>query len=61
MERSKGLVIFKWKKEDFEALLRSCWNAPERPYILKYMPKNGKIIEAGCGLGRFVIHLMEIG
>jgi len=25
------------------------------------MPRNGKIIEAGCGLGRFVVHLMEMG
>lgn len=32
-----------------------------RPYILKYVPRFGKIIEAGCGLGRYVYYLSQFG
>ena len=32
-----------------------------RPYILKYAPRSGKIIEAGCGLGRYVFYLEKLG
>ncbi|MEM1995639.1 MAG: class I SAM-dependent methyltransferase [Thermoplasmatales archaeon] len=60
-QRQNPSVVFEWKEEDFDALLESCTRAPELPYIIKYMPKDGKIIEAGCGLGRFVIYLSERG
>lgn len=54
-------VIFNWKKEDFGYLLKS-WDKDEAtPYILKYLPKSGKIIEAGCGMGRFVKYLSDRG
>ncbi len=60
-QRQNPSVVFQWKEEDFDALLESCSRADEMPYILKYMPKDGRIIEAGCGLGRFVIYLSERG
>lgn len=31
------------------------------PIFLKYFPKSGKILEAGCGLGKFVIHYRKKG
>jgi SAM-dependent methyltransferase len=54
-------TVFTWEKGDFEYLLRSCENDDATPYILKYMPKSGKIVEAGCGLGRYVKYLSEKG
>lgn len=32
-----------------------------RPWILKYVPRHGKILEAGCGLGRYNFYLSEFG
>jgi len=32
-----------------------------RPYVLKYLPRNGTHIEAGCGLGRCCFYLSDIG
>ncbi len=32
-----------------------------RPWILKYTPREGKILEAGCGLGRYVFYLSTFG
>lgn len=54
-------VIFNWKKEDFGYLLKSCDKDEVTPYIIKYLPKSGKIVEAGCGLGRFVKYLSDRG
>lgn len=31
------------------------------PIFLKYLPKTGKILEAGCGLGQWVIYLKQKG
>lgn len=54
-------VILTWKKEDFGHLLRSCDKDEATPYILRYLPKPGKIVEAGRGLGRFVKYLSDRG
>jgi ubiquinone/menaquinone biosynthesis C-methylase UbiE len=32
-----------------------------RNWILKYTPRFGKTVEAGCGLGRYVFYLSELG
>jgi len=32
-----------------------------RHWILKYVPRYGKVIEAGCGLGRIVFYLSKMG
>src|SRR4030042_6187698 len=33
----------------------------ERPWILKYVPRYGIVLEAGCGLGRYVFYLAALG
>ena len=53
--------VFSWKIEDFEKLVKSCEYNMATKYILKYMPEDNKIIEAGCGLGRYVVYLSELG
>lgn len=32
-----------------------------RPWILKYTPRFGKVLEAGCGLGRYNFYLSKLG
>ena len=32
-----------------------------RQWITKYVPRNGKVLEAGCGLGKWVFYLSEFG
>ena len=32
-----------------------------RQWILKYVPRYGKSVEAGCGLGRYVFYLSQLG
>lgn len=32
-----------------------------RPWILKHTPRFGKVVEAGCGLGRYVLYLKRLG
>lgn len=32
-----------------------------RPWILKHTPRYGKVLEAGCGLGRYVFYLSQMG
>lgn len=32
-----------------------------RQYILKYLPRSGMSIEAGCGMGRYVFYLKALG
>jgi SAM-dependent methyltransferase len=32
-----------------------------RHWILKYVPRHGKTLEAGCGLGRYVFYLSHLG
>ena len=54
-------TVFAWDGADFDSLLASCWRGPELPFIFKYMPQEGKILEAGCGLGRYVAYLADRG
>lgn len=32
-----------------------------RQWILKHVPRHGSVVEAGCGLGRWVFYLSELG
>lgn len=54
-------VVFKWNPADLKKLIENCPSEPVIPYILKYVPKKGKVLEAGCGSGRFVYYLHNLG
>jgi SAM-dependent methyltransferase len=54
-------VVFKWNQNDFQKLIDNCASEPVTPFILKYIPKTGKVLEAGCGSGRFVYYLHQLG
>ena len=56
-------VAFKWKQENFQKLIDDCPDEPVTPYIFKYFPNpdEEKLLEAGCGSGRYVYYLNELG
>jgi len=54
-------VLFNWDAGEFESLLRSCRTDPVTPYLLQTFPAGGRILESGCGLGRYVAFLEEQG
>ncbi len=54
-------TIFHWKEDDIDSLLRSCDTDEVLPFVLKYLPTGGRVLESGCGLGRFVKYLQDRG
>lgn len=51
-----------WAANTLESELRSLETYPELPaFILKYLQPTDRILEAGCGLGRLVVHLSRLG
>jgi len=57
-------VVFSWKPEDFNNLLKSCDRDCAVQLTAKYLvdkDKNIKILEAGCGLGKAVKYFHDRG
>jgi len=52
-------TIFKYSEKDIIQLLNSCRTDSKNKFIFKYMPVEDKILEAGCGAGRYVIYLSK--
>jgi len=51
-----------WTKRTIEQELDACEiESPPRELFLSYLPKEGKIMDAGCGLGKWVIYLKQRG
>lgn len=50
-----------WEKLSPESEIRMWDFYGLRQWILKYVPRSGKILEAGCGLGRYVFYLHRMG
>lgn len=49
-----------WKNKNIDELVNVDF-FDGRQYVLKYLPASGKILEAGCGSGRYVIYLTKMG
>jgi SAM-dependent methyltransferase len=54
-------VLFDWNEKEFNKLIDNCPSEPVTPYLHKYLTKEGNILEAGCGSGRFVYYLDKLG
>jgi SAM-dependent methyltransferase len=54
-------VVFPWDEGDFDVLLETCEKDEVTPYMFEYLPKTGKVVEAGCGLGRYAAYLADKG
>ena len=61
-DKKKSSIIFSWKSNDFYNLLKSCDDDDDVKITLKYLNnKDTYILEAGCGLGRVVKYLYDLG
>lgn len=54
-------VQFSWDIEEFEALVDCCHRDDGVQLGLKHLPKDDLILEAGCGTGRVVKFLQDLG
>lgn len=59
-------IIYQWQKhhsgQDIRKIVEDCnKDIVCLPYFLKYLPKEGFVLEAGCGLGQWVIYLGRLG
>lgn len=58
-------IVYQWQKtwseKKLAELIAACGGDYVLPYFLKYLPKQGKILECGCGLGQWVIYLSRLG
>jgi len=50
-----------WAGESVEENIQLCEHQTILPLLLKYLPKDGRILESGCGLGRWVFYLQQRG
>ena len=50
-----------WKTQNTNQQMSSAKNSELIPIFKKYLPKHGKILEAGCGQGAYVNALKELG
>ncbi|MBI1804056.1 MAG: class I SAM-dependent methyltransferase [Ignavibacteriae bacterium] len=50
-----------WRGDRIDENIELCRFQLIEPHFRKYLPKNGKILEAGCGLGRWVFYLRKLG
>lgn len=54
-------TIFDWTVTDYQKTIDDCQNNVVTPYLLEFLPKDQSILEAGCGTGRFVKYLSDLG
>lgn len=54
-------TIFKWDEKDMEALLATCETDGIFPLIQEHMPAPARVLESGCGAGRYVKYLHDRG
>ncbi len=54
-------VIFKWRESEMQAILKSCTRDEATPIIERHFPQGTRLLEAGCGAGRWVRFLQDRG
>lgn len=54
-------VLFKWNFNEFESLVDACSRDDGVQLSLKFLPKDKICLEAGCGTGRAVKYLTDLG
>jgi ubiquinone/menaquinone biosynthesis C-methylase UbiE len=59
--QSIGAWLDAWKGLTPESEIKMWDYYGLRQWVLKYTPRFGKILEAGCGLGRYVFYLRKLG
>jgi SAM-dependent methyltransferase len=52
-------VIFKWRESEMLTLLESCTRDEAAPILERHFPEGTRLLEAGCGVGRWVRFLQD--
>lgn len=50
-----------WNESNIESALKFCEISPVRSVMDRYFPKEGRILDGGCGMGQFVIYYRNKG
>jgi SAM-dependent methyltransferase len=58
---SDHTVLFDWDFGQFEQLVRNCDEDDTVQLALRYLPRDGRVLEAGCGPGHVVEYLQRRG
>ena len=53
--------VHMWNARRIEEEVAACPDRAIAKYLLDYLPKDAPILEAGCGLGAWVVYLSERG
>jgi ubiquinone/menaquinone biosynthesis C-methylase UbiE len=56
-----GVWTEEWRRLSIESEIEMWDYYGLRPFVLKYTPRFGKVVEAGCGLGRYNFYLSHFG
>ena len=54
-------VIFEWNESEMKSLLATCHDDDVWPLIQQNLPLESRLLEAGCGAGRWVRFLSDAG
>lgn len=54
-------IIFHWNESELQTLWQTCPHTEDWPLIQKHFPKGSRLLEAGCGAGRWVRFLQDQG
>ena len=54
-------VIFKWQESEMRALVESCARDDAAPILDRHFPAGARLLESGCGAGRWVRFLQDRG
>ena len=54
-------VIFKWQESEMQMALESCTRDEATPIIERHFPQGARLLEAGCGSGRWLRFLQDRG
>lgn len=54
-------IVFDWKESEMQALLESCERDESWPIIARHFSVGSRLLEAGCGAGRWVRFLKDKG
>jgi SAM-dependent methyltransferase len=53
--------IFTWEESEIQASLESCTRDESTPIIERHFPPGSRVLESGCGMGRWVRFLQDRG
>lgn len=54
-------ILFDWEESEMQALLATCVNDDAWPMIQRHFPPGSRLLEAGCGSGRWLRFLADRG